>query len=181
MYIFTRLVTHIQGWLKTHVGQPRATRPPGRCKRVPMTVNDLTYSDTIGVQYIKRTVRRFDCAPNHNPPPGTPRRRGLHRMLPSAPSRREGRLDALGVARWCVWSSPARRNHRSTVGVSSISWLQASQDWHRGGQYYWQSTSKLTQGQHRSGLRPQCDQCTRTGLGFNSQLRREARGRSPGP
>ena len=43
-----------------------------------MTVNDLTYSATIGVQYIKRTVRRFDRALNHHPLPGTPRRRGLH-------------------------------------------------------------------------------------------------------
>ena len=160
----------LQGWLKTHVGQPRAARPPGRCKRVPMTVNDLTHSATIGVQYIKRTVRRFDRAPNHHPLPGTPRRRGLHRMLPSAPSCREGRLDAPGAARWCVWSSPARRSHRSTVGMSSISWLQASQDRHRGGQCYWQSTSKLTQGQYRSRLRRQSHLYTRTCLSFNSQL-----------
>ena len=84
-----------------------------------MTVNDRTYSATIGVQYIKRSARRFDRALNHHPLPGTPRRRGLHRMVPSAPSCREGRLDAPGVARWCVWSSPARRSHRSTVEKSS--------------------------------------------------------------
>ena len=146
-----------------------------------MTVNDLTYSATIGVQYIKRTARRFDRAPNHHPLPGTPRRRGLHRMVPSAPSCREGRLDAPGAARWCVWSSPARRSHRSTVEKSSHQLAASQPARHRGGQCYWESTSKLTQGQHRSRLRPQCDQYTRTGLSFNSQLRREARRRSPGP
>ena len=146
-----------------------------------MTFNDRTYSARIGVQYIKRTTRHFDRALNHHPLPGTPRRRGLHRMVPSAPSCREGRLDAPGAARRCVWSSPARRSHRSTVGMSSISWLQASQDRHRGGQCYWQSTSKLTQREHGSKSKKRPRHYTRTGLGFNSQLRREARRRSPGP
>lgn len=152
-----------------------------------MTVNDLTYSATIGVQYIKRTVRRFDslCTQSSSSSRHAPRRRGLrrglHRMVPSAPSCREGRLNAPGVARWCVWSSPAWRSHRSTVGMSCISWLQASLDRHRGGQCYWESTSKLTQCEHGSKSKKRPRHYTRTGLGFNSQIRREARGRSPGP